>query len=64
MLNQLLGNGNRKRECMHLFPVVVEVHPVGSRVNVFKLRIQLQCCKIRNLSMQRSTDTMFYVTQI
>ena len=64
MLNQLLGNGSRKRECMGLFPVVVKVNPVSSRVNVFKLRIQRQRCKIRNLSMQRFTDTMFYVTQI
>ena len=65
MLNQLLGNGSKKRECMDLFPVVVKVNnPVGSRVNVFKLRIQRQCCKIRNLSIQRSTDTVFYVTQI
>ena len=64
MLNQLLGNGSRKRECMHLFPVVVKVNPVGARVNVFKLTIQRQRCKIRNLSMQRFTDTIFHVTQI
>ena len=65
MLNQLLGNGSRKRESMHLFPIVVKVNPVDSRVNVFsKLRIQRQRCKIRNLSIQRSTDTVFYVTQI
>ena len=66
MLNQLLGNGSRKRECMDfIFPVVVKVNnPVGSRVNVFKLRIQRQSCKIRNLPIQRSNDTLFYVTQI